>query len=174
MVNANPLTVKKFKEWLINQPRSELEAKILELFRQSTETKQFFTSKINPEFLIHLIQDTKHQIESELDPQKRGKPSFIKINKFLSKAAKLGGNPNDLAGIRLLVVELALIYQNEWNPEENFYDNIYSQFNKACNEIAQTNSIDLYDSRIVALLEICDLGYGLGFSMPNLYNDIFH
>jgi hypothetical protein len=71
-------------------------------------------------------------------------------------------------------VELALIYQNEWNPEENFYDNIYSQFNKACNEIAQTNSIDLNDSRIVALLEICDLGYGLGFSMPNLYNDIFH
>ena len=150
------------KVYLKGLSQADLEREILELYRGFPPIKKYYQAKLGGIPPATQYHDYVTQIEKCVDPRiGGGQPSFQKIRRLLAQARRANCTPTQITEIMLFVVETGLDVVNDWVMPESYYEGIYQMYERACRQIIKKGLQPQYRARCKAIIDICDVGYGL-------------
>lgn len=123
----------KFKKFLAEAPREELEEQLLDLYNRFKEVKEFYDFSFNPKE-DELLNTAKSKTSEEYFPttRRRAKKRRSIPQNFIKHFIRLGLDDAKILDLMLFQIEIALVYTEENEIKASaFYKSMLKSFRQA-------------------------------------------
>ncbi|WDC85806.1 DUF6155 family protein [Caloramator sp. mosi_1] len=162
----------RLKKYLKTLTNEELQNEILNLIKNFKEVKEYYTTKINPESEIELLEKYKKIVKNEFLPDRGfGKMRYNLVNKAIADFKKIAKDARNIADLMLYYVEVGVEFTNTFGDiDEKFYGNIEKAYNKALEQIFETNLEQEFKERAAKIMdESSGIGWGFAYNIQDIY-----
>ncbi len=162
-----------FKKYLKNLDMSQLEDEIIQLFKTFPQVKEYYSSKINSDFDIELLNKYKKIIEKEFLPVgNRMSLKYKNCRDAIKDFQKICQNKNLVAELMLFYAEEGIEFTNSYGDiNEQFYSNIASAYWNALEYISKNDLEDDFKEKAYKLM---DKGQGIGWGFSDYLVDTYY
>jgi hypothetical protein len=170
------LKITDLKKYLKEKSNEELVEEIIELAKQFSNIKEYYSVKLNPTSEIEAFEKYKKIIQNEFLPDRGfGKMRYSIVNKAISDFKKISNNTEMIAELMLYYAEIGVEFTNTFGDiNEQFYGAIEKAYYNALEYIFKNDLEDKFRNKAVEIRNEADgIGWGFTDSMNDMYFDYY-
>lgn len=168
------IPLKYLKAFLDTQTKETLANLVIDLFRRSSEARNFFSLLVNPENSDRqLVEETKKIIKREFFPERGfGRLSLATARKAIFDYKKLPHSTDGLADLMAYYVEMGVDFTKAYGDiSEPFYNSMGSMYNNFLKYITEHGLEDQFRDRAIAIVSrTSGIGWGFHDELSELYD----
>ncbi|WP_286908302.1 DUF6155 family protein [Clostridium sp. UBA1652] len=170
------LKINDLRSYLENKSNQELIKEIVELAKQFPVIKEYYRTKVDPDFEIEIFEKYKKIIQDEFFHYKGfGKLKYSNINKAIRDFKKISKNSKLIAELMISYSEFGVEFMIEYGDvDEWLYNNILRSYINALDYIFKNGLEEKCKDRMNHIREdVVGVDWEFGDHMSEVYNEYF-
>ena len=169
------ITISQLKKALSDKSEKELMEEVINLFKKSSQVKEYYTLALSAEGEEHVLEKYKEIINNEFFPKRGyGKARLSVAKKAISDFKKISGKPHLIVDIMLHYVDQGVNYTGQYGDiNEPFYNSMEKMFEEALKLAEKNNLLPSFQKTCEEIInEACE-GWGFKDGLAGTYHELY-